>query len=104
MTDPRIIECAKALAKVRGIDPDSPLSDKSNTGGMPRTDIYPSGYVKFIPDARACILKWLEQPATTAMITRADEEKFIFDPRHAPPLDEVYTVMNAQARKEISSG
>lgn len=99
MTDPRVIECAKALDE-REIRVDSyragtvtyrvtHLQTGFMAEGENRRELIQ------IVQAHACILKWLKQEATTEMFAavagriRTDKD--------------AYAAMNAQAAKEISA-
>lgn len=93
MTDPRIVECAKAMVEAAS----GPWGRLSEAGRMTA-----------LIEARACILKWLEQPVTAPMVDAGFEG---LKPRVNAPSptltgttpDAVYTAMCAQAAKEIIS-
>lgn len=102
MTDPRIIECAKAECLAENGACECPKAD---------------GYIcpSRIALAQAVILKWLEQEPTAAMIdagpkviTAINVESGLHDasgkmePVLSPQGMEYYTAMCAQAAKEIS--
>lgn len=74
MTDPRLLECARALL-LEGVG-DFDYDDRERL-------------------ALACILKWLEQEPSAAM--RADGASMYPD----YGTTEAYTAMNAQAAKEL---
>ncbi len=78
MQDPRIIECAKAMHEASGI--------------MIPWNVVTGNYRDhLLIHARACILKWLEQPPTPNMEPDGG----------LPDWREHYTAMNAQAAKEL---
>lgn len=82
MTDPRVIECAKAFDAEADIDFD--------------------GIITNLPDAiRAAILKWLEQTPTDAMCASARALGNEYNEYNAGE-DAAYTAMCAQAAKEIA--
>lgn len=83
MTDPRILECAKAL-KLKAREIGLPVALTADQA----TDL-----------ARACTLKWLEQKASEAMINAGYPHTA--DPCWRGNFVEGCRAMNAQAIKEI---
>lgn len=104
MTDPRIIECAKAVweqrrKKTAADYPDLLPLDEWGDGTIPEMN-------GIIAETEVCILKWLAQKETEEMHEAGgrivDNQTYAHD-RPAPTLRNAFRAMCAQAAKEIAS-
>lgn len=92
-TDPRVIECAKAMHGAAGIMiPWNVLDDRQQH--------------HLLIHARACILKWLEQEPSDGMLSidvrSVDNDEYSSVTKRCA--DQLYAAMCAQAAKEIAGG
>lgn len=83
MTDPRIIPCAKALARLHGHILDTPA------------------YMEYVDSARVCVLMWIQQEPTTEMLAAIARCVSRGDTSARAALS-CYTDIQAAARAEIA--
>ncbi len=88
MTDPRLIECAKALYEAQR------PRHHATWERLPEAE-----QLARVPDARACILKWLEQMPSKEALAAAQDRGDVTLLTAARVVD----AMTAQARREIQS-
>lgn len=79
MTDPRLLECAKALYE----SPGSPEIAKNDAVWQSWDALRPVIRDHYIIQARACILKWLEQEPSAQMAPRCIQTTA--RPKRTPP-------------------